>query len=36
VAEVAALVAEVALRHGMDIAVTGSPVDASQARQIRS
>ena len=36
VAEVAALVAEVALRHGVEITVTGSPVDASQARQIRS
>jgi hypothetical protein len=36
VAEVAALVAEIALRHGVDITVAGSPVDASQARQIRS
>jgi hypothetical protein len=36
VAEVVALVAKVALRHGVDITVTGSPVDASQARQIRS
>ena len=36
VAEVAALVAEVALRHGVEITVSGSPVDASQAGQIRS
>lgn len=36
VSEVAALVAEVALRHGAEITVTASPVDASQARQIRS
>ena len=36
VAEVAALVAEIALRHGVDITVIGSPVDASQAGQIRS
>jgi hypothetical protein len=36
VAEVAALVAEVALRHGADISVKSSPVDASQEGQIRS
>ena len=36
VAEVAALVAGVALRHGVDITVAGSPVDAAQAGQMRS
>jgi hypothetical protein len=36
VAEVAALVAEVALRHGADITVTDPPVDASHKGQIRS
>ena len=36
VAEVAALVAEVALRHGANLKVTASPVDASQEGQIRS
>lgn len=36
VAEVAALVAEVALRHGANLKVNASPVDASQEGQIRS